>query len=59
MKPNILFIITHDLGQHLGIYGNKSVSTPNLDSLAKEGVYFTNYFATAPQCSPSRASIDT
>ncbi len=59
MKPNILFIITHDLGQHLGIYGDKSVSTPNLDSLAKEGVYFTNYFATAPQCSPSRASIDT
>jgi len=59
MRPNILFIITHDLGQHLGIYGNTSVKTPNLNGLAEDGVCFENYFTTAPQCSPSRASIYT
>jgi len=59
MKPNILFIIVHDLGQHMEIYGNTSVRTPNLHRLAEEGVSFENYFATAPQCSPSRASIYT
>jgi len=57
-KPNILIIITHDTGRHLGCYG-RNVETPNLDKLADEGVLFTNFFCTAPQCSPSRASLLT
>ena len=58
-RPNILFIINHDLGRHLECYGNKSVQTPSINSLAGEGVLFDNYYATSPLCSPSRASIST
>ena len=56
--PNILIVITHDTGRHLGCYG-RNVETPNLDKLAEEGITFTNLFCTAPQCSPSRASLLT
>jgi len=55
-KKNILHIITHDTGRHLGYFG-EDVRTTNIDQLAKNGVIFTNYFCSAPQCSPSRASM--
>ena len=62
-KPNIILFITHDQGQFLGCYNTpqtpNSLKTPNLDKIAKNGVRFTNYFCTAPQCSPSRGSIQT
>jgi len=62
-KPNIILFITHDQGQFLGCYNTpatpNSLQTPNLDRLAKTGIRFTNYFCTAPQCSPSRGSIQT
>jgi len=57
-KPNILMVISHDTGRHLGCYG-VDVDTPNFDRIAKDGLIFTNLFCTAPQCSPSRASILT
>jgi len=63
MKPNIILFITHDQGQYLGCYNSyetpNSLNTPNIDKLAAKGIKFTNYFCTAPQCSPSRGSIQT
>ncbi len=58
-RPNVLWLIAEDLGPHLGAYGTKEVSTPNLDRLASEGMRFTRAFATAPVCSPSRSAFMT
>lgn len=57
-KPNIILIIADDLGySDLGIYGSE-ISTPNLNSLAKKGVVFQEFY-TASVGSPSRASVLT
>ena len=54
---NTVLIDCHDLGDWLGCYDKAWLETPNLDRLAGEGARFTNHFATAPQCIPSRAGI--
>jgi len=58
-NPNIILLITHDTGRHVSPYGIRTVDTPNCERLASESVLFENSFCTAPQCSPSRASIVT
>jgi len=57
-RPNIIFILTDDQRwDALGYAGNPLVSTPEMDKLAKEGVYFENGLVTTPICAASRASI--
>jgi len=58
-RPNILWIIAEDMSQDLGCYGNKIVTTPNIDQLAAKGMKFNNVFTTGPACSPSRTSLAT
>lgn len=58
-KPNILWLIAEDFGQHLGCFGTREVSTPNLDALAARGTRYTRFFTTAPVCSPSRSAFMT
>lgn len=57
--PNIVLMHCHDVGRFLGSYGYPTVNTPHLDALARDGVQLDNAFASAPQCSPSRASLFT
>lgn len=57
---NVVFILADDLGwSDLGCYGNTFNETPAIDALAATGVRFTNAYAAAPICSPTRASILT
>lgn len=56
---DVVVMTTHDIGRHLHCYGRTSVVSPRLDALANEGVRYARAFATAPQCSPSRASLAT
>ena len=59
-RPNILLILVDDLGwMDLACQGNKLVETPRIDALAKQGMRFTNAYAAAPVCSPTRAAILT
>ena len=59
-KPNIIFILTDDQRfDALGKAGNDIIKTPNMDQLAREGIYFRNAFVTTPICAASRASIIT
>jgi N-sulfoglucosamine sulfohydrolase len=56
-RPNIVWITGEDMSaKWLGCYGNKQISTPNFDKLAQEGFLYTNCFAAAPVCAPSRSS---
>lgn len=57
-KPNIVLILADDLGYNeIGSYGQKLIKTPNLDSLAKEGVRFLQHYSGSPLCAPSRSVL--
>ncbi|WP_372753500.1 sulfatase-like hydrolase/transferase [Mariniflexile sp.] len=60
MKPNVIFIMADDLGYgDVGFTGNKKIITPHLDAMSQSGATFTNFYAAAPLCSPTRASVLT
>ena len=59
-KPNIIIILTDDQGSiDAGCYGAKDLETPNIDKIAERGIRFTQFYAAAPVCSPSRAGLLT
>lgn len=59
-KPNILLIMVDDMGwMDLHCQGNDRLRSPNIDALAKEGCRFTNAYAAAPVCSPTRGALTT
>jgi arylsulfatase A-like enzyme len=59
-RPNVLVVLADDLGwSDLGCYGSPHVRTPHLDRLASEGIRFTDGYAAAPVCSPTRFALYT
>ena len=59
-KPNFVIFFADDLGYgDLGSYGHPYIRTPNLDRLAREGQRWTDFYAPAPVCSPSRGALLT
>ncbi len=59
-KPNIIFILADDLGwRDVGYMGSKYYETPAIDKLAASGMIFTDGYANAPNCAPTRAALLT
>ncbi len=59
-RPNVIFLLLDDMGYaDVGAYGNTYHHTPHIDQLAADGMRFTDAYAAAPNCSPTRSSILT
>ncbi|MEM0926454.1 MAG: sulfatase-like hydrolase/transferase, partial [Planctomycetota bacterium] len=59
-KPNIILVMADDQGWgDVGYNGHPFVQTPELDAMAAEGFVFDQFYAAAPYCSPTRASVMT
>src|SRR5215207_4681899 len=59
-KPNVIIFLSDDVGYgEYGFQGNKEIPTPNIDSIAKNGVRFTQGYVAATYCSPCRAGLMT
>jgi len=59
-QPNIIFLLADDFGwMDLGCYGSKFYESPNIDQLAKDGMLFTDAYASCPVSSPTRYSLQT
>ena len=57
-RPNIVLIITDDVGYgDIGSYGAPDIKTPNIDSLARTGTRFTQFYANGSSCTPTRAGL--
>ncbi len=57
-KPNIVFILIDDMGwKDVGFMGSRYYETPHIDQLAREGIVFTDAYANAPNCAPTRACL--
>lgn len=59
-KTNVLIFLSDDVGYgEYGFQGNKQIPTPNIDSIAKNGIRFTQGYVSGPYCSPTRAGLMT
>ncbi len=58
-RPNIVWIFVDDMSANFSCYGEKTIQTPAVDGMARDGVQFTRAFVTAPVCSPCRSALIT
>lgn len=59
-RSNIIYILADDLGfGEMGVYGQKIIETPQIDTLARNGMMFTQHYSGSPVCAPSRAVLLT
>jgi arylsulfatase A-like enzyme len=58
-RPNIVWFFVDDMSAHFSCYGEKTITTPNVDQLAKDGTKFSSAFITCPVCSPCRSALIT
>jgi arylsulfatase A-like enzyme len=59
-KPNVIVFLSDDVGYgEYGFQGNKEIPTPHIDSIAKNGIRFTQGYVSGPYCSPTRAGLIT
>nr|CAB3248234.1 N-acetylgalactosamine-6-sulfatase-like [Phallusia mammillata] len=59
-KPNLIYMLMDDMGWgDLGVFGEPSMETPNIDQMSREGMLFTDFYSANPLCSPSRAALLT
>ncbi len=58
-RPNIIWLVTEDMGHYIPAFGDSTIETPNLSRLAAEGIRYPNFFSPSGVCAPSRAAIAT
>src|SRR5262245_21729428 len=59
-RPNIVLVLADDMGYgDLGCYGCPDIRTPNIDSLARQGVRMTTFYSNGPECTPTRTGLMT
>lgn len=58
-QPNIIWLVAEDMSPYIPAYGDSTITTPNLDRLAAEGICYTNVYTPAAVCAPSRYSLIT
>ena len=59
-RPNVVLILADDMGYgDLGCYGCPDIRTPHIDTLAKQGVRLTSFYANGPECTPTRTGLMT
>lgn len=56
-RPNIVWLTSEDHGPHVGCYGDKFATTPNIDTLAKRGMLYRHCWSNAPVCAPARTTL--
>jgi uncharacterized sulfatase len=56
-RPNILWLTSEDHGPHMGCYGDRYATTPNVDALAAKGMIYTRAWSCAPVCAPARTTL--
>ena len=59
-KPNVIVLLGDDMGYHdISLHGSKEIPTPHIDSIAQNGIRFSNGYVSGPYCSPTRAGLMT